>query len=117
MLDFPTVPGEAENHVPHAAVQPDDWDLITANNSAGTKEASQTSHAEEPEIDGSGSSIMKSLQSWAVSHHITQTAVTSLLKMLKKHQCFNKFPSDARALLKTPRLPGAEIVDRGSGEY
>ncbi|KAK8781116.1 hypothetical protein V5799_017542, partial [Amblyomma americanum] len=48
----------------------------------GTKGANQTSHAEEPEIDNSGSSITKSLQSWAVSHHITQTAVTSLLKIL-----------------------------------
>lgn len=36
----------------------------------------------------------------AVDHNITLTGLSSLLKVLKVHECFKYFPVDARNLLK-----------------
>ncbi|CAI6373797.1 unnamed protein product [Macrosiphum euphorbiae] len=45
--------------------------------------------------------ILKVLAQWAVGHNITNVALSALLKSLKSHKCFNKFPIDARTILKT----------------
>ncbi|KAL5237233.1 hypothetical protein ACI65C_004643 [Semiaphis heraclei] len=46
-------------------------------------------------------SILKVIAQWAVSYNITNVALSALLKSLKSHKCFNKFPIDARTVLKT----------------
>jgi hypothetical protein len=46
-------------------------------------------------------SMLKALAQWAVSHNITNVALSALLKSLKSHKCFDKFPIDARTILKT----------------
>jgi len=46
-------------------------------------------------------SILKVIAQWAVSHNITNVALSALLKSLKSHKCFSKFPIDARTVLKT----------------
>jgi|UniRef100_A0A2S2QQD0 hypothetical protein len=45
--------------------------------------------------------ILNSLSQWAVTNNITNIALSSLLKCLKSHKCFNNFPSDARTILKS----------------
>lgn len=49
----------------------------------------------------SNDSILPLLSKWAVDHNITLTALSSLLKVLKVHDCFKYFPVDARTVLKT----------------
>lgn len=44
--------------------------------------------------------ILKGLAQWAVSYNINNIALSALLKSLKSHKCFNKFPVDARTILK-----------------
>jgi len=46
-------------------------------------------------------SMLKALAQWAVSHNITNVALSALLKCLKSHKCFDKIPIDARTILKT----------------
>lgn len=69
-----------------------------------TKLASETSNFKE------------SLQNWALSHNITHSATTDLLKILKEHQCFRQsLPSDSRSLLSTPRY--SSVKDISPGQY
>ncbi|ODM88970.1 hypothetical protein Ocin01_17712 [Orchesella cincta] len=51
------------------------------------------------------------LASWSVKDNINATAVTELLKGLKRHDCFSHFPSDSRTLLKTPRSVQLKTVE------
>ncbi|ODM86884.1 hypothetical protein Ocin01_19798 [Orchesella cincta] len=53
------------------------------------------------------------LASWSVKHNINATAVTELLKGLKRHDLFSHFPSDSRTLLKTPRSVQLKTVEPG----
>lgn len=108
---------EAGNLVSHTSLQPDDWDCDHSDDFAGPSRNIQTRVASSTGETEVKNSVIRSLQSWAVSQRITQTAVTSLLKILKDHHCFSELPSDARTLFKTPRLPSAAVVDMGLGRY
>lgn len=54
------------------------------------------------------------LRKWACEQNVTHTSLTSLLKILNQHACFSDLPSDARTLLRTPRLAQVEVVGDGS---
>jgi hypothetical protein len=49
----------------------------------------------------------------AVSNHVTQTALSALLSVLKGHKCFSQLPSNSRTLLKTLRKTVTRIVSPG----
>jgi len=53
--------------------------------------------------------ILNLIAKWAVTHNISNTALSALLKCLKSHQCFHNFPIDARTILK-PNLPSDSMV-------
>lgn len=53
--------------------------------------------------------MLNLIAQWAVSHNISNTALSALLKCLKSHQCFHNFPIDARTILK-PNLPSCSMV-------
>ncbi|XP_064468004.1 uncharacterized protein LOC135378828 isoform X1 [Ornithodoros turicata] len=62
--------------------------------------------------------LLASLERWAVEHNITHGAVSSLLKILRTHECHTGLPSDARALLQIRRKAvSAEIVSMPPGRY
>jgi len=42
--------------------------------------------------------LTSELAEWAVNHNVQNTTFSNLLKILKKHKCFNDFPSDARTV-------------------
>lgn len=56
--------------------------------------------------------------SWKCKHSITTTAANDLLERFKKcpaESSLQKFPSDIRTLVKTPRT--TNIVSLGTGQY
>ena len=65
---------------------------------------------EDIEID-----IEFEMKQWAIENNITNMALTSLLKILKKFSCFSHLPSDGRSLLKTNRSNVCSAM--GDGEY
>lgn len=54
------------------------------------------------------------MQQWSLQNKITLTALSQLLKILKKHGIEN-LPLDARTVLKTPRA--TQIVQMGTSEF
>lgn len=55
-----------------------------------------------PKYDANKETIEK-LINWSVKYNIKRSAVSSILNILKGHQCFQELPKDSRTLLKTPR--------------
>lgn len=55
-----------------------------------------------PKYDSNKETIEK-LINWSVKYNIKRSAVSSILSILKVHQCFQELPKDSRTLLKTPR--------------
>jgi len=53
--------------------------------------------------------LLNLIAQWAVTHNISNIALSALLKSLKSHQCFHNFPIDARTILK-PNLPSSSTV-------
>lgn len=47
--------------------------------------------------------LKERLKIWSVTNNISQIATSELLKLLQAHKCFENFPLDSRALLKTVR--------------
>lgn len=43
------------------------------------------------------------LQRWGVNHQVTHSAISDLLKILRKHNCLEDLPLQAKTLLKTPK--------------
>lgn len=60
------------------------------------------------------STVPHDLAVWAVEHQVTHTTLRALLKILKKHPCFETLPLDARTLLQTPRQQVIRTVLPGS---
>lgn len=59
--------------------------------------------------------ILKSeLQTWALKNNVKGVAVSSLLKLLSRHSCFENIPKDCRSLLKTPRTIKVTSINPGS---
>lgn len=57
------------------------------------------------------------LAEWAVTHNLTHSSVSDLLKLLNKWLPFDAFPIDARTLLKTPRKVKVLNVEGGQFSY
>lgn len=57
--------------------------------------------------------IVLELRSWATSHHVTHSAVTHLLHILKPYH--SELPNDSRTLLKTPTTFQTRKLE--TGEY
>ncbi|ODM88758.1 hypothetical protein Ocin01_17924, partial [Orchesella cincta] len=60
-------------------------------------------------------SLISQLRQWAVSSAVNHKQFSSLLKLLKTHECFKDFPSDSRTVLAIQKVP--EIVNLHPGEY
>ena len=58
--------------------------------------------------------LKSNLASWAVDNNISIIALTSLLKLLKTHECHNNLPADGRTLLKTPQSIDLKVVKPGN---
>lgn len=56
------------------------------------------------------------LRCWAIGHHIAQTAISDLLKIIKSDLKLNSLPSDARTLFKTKNINN-KIVNLSPGKY
>ncbi|XP_050066659.1 uncharacterized protein LOC126555823 [Aphis gossypii] len=62
--------------------------------------------------------MLNLIAQWAVTHNISNTAFSALLKCLKSHQCFDNFPIDARTILKpNPHSSPMEIQSIPPGVY
>lgn len=61
-------------------------------------------------------SVLEELKLWGVNLNVNNQQFSALLKILKRHHCFEKFPSDCRSLLlardkpKIQPLPPGEFV-------
>lgn len=56
--------------------------------------------------------IISELANWAVSHNVPNNVFSNLLKILKKHECFNDFPVDARTIFnKSLGISCNQVVD------
>lgn len=64
-----------------------------------------------------GDSVIKLIAHWAVTHSITNTALSALLKSLKSHTCFKNIPIDARTVLKINPNISMEIQSILPGNY
>lgn len=53
--------------------------------------------------------FLENLKKLVQRHNISNVFITSLLKILKEHPCFEAIPSDARTLLSTARECSAEL--------
>lgn len=56
------------------------------------------------------------LRCWAIGHHIAQTAISDLLKIIKSDLKLNSLPTDARTLLKTENMNN-KITNLHPGKY
>lgn len=56
--------------------------------------------------------FVSNLRHWALKHQVPHIAITSLLGILRSHQCFD-LPADARTLLKTPVNVITRVVEPG----
>lgn len=61
-------------------------------------------------------SLNSLIAAWAIDCNINLAHSTKLLKILRTHECFSKWPSDARTLLNTPRVI-MEVVPMTPGHY
>lgn len=59
-------------------------------------------------------SLLNELANWAITHKLTLTSVTNLLKILKSHG-MTELPKDARTLLQTPTE--TTITKMGEGQF
>lgn len=54
--------------------------------------------SESDEHNSQQQPLTSELADWAVNHNVQNSTFSNLLKILKKHKCFNDFPSDARTV-------------------
>lgn len=67
-----------------------------------TKFKTNYTEVEIPDIDERLNPLFRDeLASWITSFNISRNASDTLLKILKKHHCFQDLPCDSRTLLKT----------------
>ncbi|OXA56102.1 hypothetical protein Fcan01_08855 [Folsomia candida] len=62
-------------------------------------------------------SVLEALKSWSVKFKVNNAQFTSLLKILKVHACFEKFPSDCRNLLVVRDKPTIKPMPPGEFVY
>lgn len=93
--------------------------FIIVSSSDSEDDQRLTTNSNEISNDGNDS-ILPLLSKWAVDHNITLTALSSLLKVMKVHNCFKYFPVDARTVLKinvNSQLNAQKIVPVQPGFY
>lgn len=69
------------------------------------------------DIEFNNNSFESGLAQWALLNKITHTALSGILTILKKHECFSGLPKDARTLLKTKPLQYNSIKEVNPGIY
>lgn len=69
------------------------------------------------EISEKKISFCGEITAWALNHQITQSALKSLLLILRSKLPNEDLPSDARTLLKTPREKICESIPNENGKY
>ncbi|KAH9359630.1 hypothetical protein HPB48_013377 [Haemaphysalis longicornis] len=78
----------------------DEWISVDSDDESGDfRHAGDVGDSDSQPI-----SFASSLADWAVTHIITHKSLSSLLVLLKAHECFVELRKDARSLLKTPRM-------------
>ncbi|CAI6372886.1 unnamed protein product [Macrosiphum euphorbiae] len=70
-----------------------------------------------PEIFEESVKIKDFIASWAIQYKIPHNALNGLLSGLKKHECFQSLPLDARTVLCTPRQISNTIRIMNPGIY
>lgn len=59
--------------------------------------------------------VSSELSRWALTNSIKGTSLSSLLKILQRHECFQDLPTDSRTFLRTPRTIPLKAIN--PGEY
>jgi len=98
---------------------------ISDNSVFDQNDFSYNSYSDTDESDSNEISIfndeqlmLNSLAKWKVNYSITSVAFSSLLKILKEHNCFNNFPVDSRTVMKTNKYDMThQIQTVNSGLY
>lgn len=98
-----------------------DINISEVRNPLITEEFFEFDHISEDEFDRNEEEILENkltllteLHHWAISHNITLTSVTNLLKILRGHGMAD-LPKAGRTLLKTPNV--TEITEMGGGKF
>lgn len=58
--------------------------------------------------------LQRDIRNWSVQFAVTNIALSALLTILKSHDCFHTFPSDARTLKETPTCTQLKTVHPGN---
>lgn len=69
------------------------------------------------EINENKTSFCGEISAWALTHQINQSALKSLLQILRSKLPNEELPGDARTLLKTPREKMCKPIPNGNGKY
>lgn len=86
------------------------------SDSASSVKSVSSVNSTSTEIDcESVTDLSDKLRSWTISHNITASATSDLLKLLHGHHCFKYLPLDSRTLLHTPRATA--VINVPPGQY
>lgn len=104
---------KTETFVPE--VPTDTSELEVASNAYTPEDPTNTSqfNLDKTVIHAPEQDTAACLKQWSISHKITQSALSDLLKVLNQHSCFSHLPQDARSFLATPRTTVVKRVDPG----
>ncbi|OXA38508.1 hypothetical protein Fcan01_26743 [Folsomia candida] len=109
-LSAPDLIADSFNHDHQVELDSEIYDII--DDDEIISEPSSSDFSSDSEVEDN--QINEELRKWAIENNVTNSATSSLLKILKKHSCFSELPADARSLLSTRRhfikrdvLPGA----------
>lgn len=57
------------------------------------------------------------LTNWVLQFNVNRNAVSSLLRGLKRHKCFNNLPINSRTLMSTPTQTSNKLIKVDLGIY
>ncbi len=77
---------------------------------------SSSSDTDEDAFNDSSKTV-EEVKLWSVTHNITRSACGDLLKILKKHACFESIPSDPRSLFSSINQPTFTKIGDGQLAY
>lgn len=101
-------PVPTPHHQNCSPVEEYDTDLpprYVTNNNCNSIVLSSVENPSKTEPEDDCKQILQSIIEWKVKNSVNQHQFTSLLKILKPHPCFSKFPSDCRSLLVIQEKP------------
>ncbi|CAG7725819.1 unnamed protein product, partial [Allacma fusca] len=58
-------------------------------------------------------SIRDQLKNWSLEYNVNLNSLSAILKILKMHKCYKDLPSDARAIMGTPKIVHSIIIQPG----